>query len=412
MSGQKAVTAQFVTNGPVAVPGPYSGADVGSITFDVAPGGRTMLNVYVPTTFLSCTPSGTINDQFEMLQVAIKSNGSFRRDDIPAWRALGQHRSSLIPSPGISSRRPGQLRQARPERGERTSCSERDLGVVYIEQADLDGNALSGTSQEEIVARPGPYSGADVGSITFDVAPGGRTMLNVYVPTTFLNCTPSGTINDQFEMLQVAIKSNGSFDAEGPQRGVLSGSNVKFAYTLAGSFEGPTPAGVSTAAGTWREGVVFASGTTSACTSNNEFWSATLSPEPAQKKILAKPGSYSGADVGSISFNVGPGGGSMMSVAVPTTFLNCIPAGTISDHFEILQVTIRSNGSFDAKTSRTGLLSGISVKIHLHPGGVFRGPHPCRSFDHGRNVGEDVVFASGTTSSCTSNNQFWTATKT
>ena len=127
---------------------------------------------------------------------------------------------------------------------------------------------------------------------------------------------------------------------------------------------------------------------------------------------MAKPGSYSGADVGSISFNVGPGGGSMMSVAVPTTFLNCIPAGTINDHFEILQVTIRSNGSFSAKTSQTGLLSGISVKFTYTLAGSFEGPTPAGVSTAAGTWREDVVFASGTTSSCTSNNQFWTATKT
>ncbi len=199
------------------------------------------------------------------------------------------------------------------------------------------------------VAVPGPYSGADVGSITFDVAPGGRTMLNVYVPTTFLNCTPSGTINDQFEMLQVAIKSNGSFSATTSQRGVLSGSNAKFTYTLAGHFQPATRSTPASAAGTWRENIVFASGTLASCTSNKQTWTATLFREPAKKRIVARPGPYSGADVGSITFDVAPGGRTMLNVYVPTTFLNCTPSGTINDQFEMLQVAIKSNGSFSGR---------------------------------------------------------------
>ena len=407
MSGQKAVTAQFVqSNESVAVPGPYSGED--SISFDVAPGGRGMLNVDVPSTYLTCTPSGSINDQFEMLQVAIKSNGSFSGrtsqngvlsgSNVKFTYILAGHFEPATRSTPASAA--GTWREnvvfASGTVASCTSNKQSWTAALYREPA-----------KKEIVARPGPYSGA--GSISFDVAPGGKSMLNVDVPSTYLYCTPAGSINDQFEMLQVAIKSNGSFSGDGSQNGVLSGSNVKFTYSFAGSFEGTTPAGVSTAAGTWREDVVFASGTTTACTSNNQFWTATLSPEPAQKKIVAKPGAYSGAG---ITFTVGPGGGSMMNVSVPSTYLYCTPSGSINDQFEMLQVAIKSSGSFSAQTSQSGVLSGVNVKFTYTFAGSFEGPTPAGASTAAGTWREDVVFASGTTTACTSNNQFWTATAT
>ena len=262
-------------------------------------------------------------------------------------------------------------------------------GACKVKMSGQKAVTAQFVQSNEPVAVPGPYSGADVGSITFDVAPGGRSMLNVYVPTTYLTCTPSGAINDQFEILQVAIKSNGSFSARTSQNGVLSGSNAKFSYILAGHFEPATRSTPASAAGTWRENIVFASGTVASCTSNKQTWTATLYREPAKKEIVARPGPYSGADVGSITFDVAPGGRSMLNVYVPTTYLTCTPSGAINDQFEMLQVAIKSNGSFSAEGSQKWRALRQQREVHLHLCGILRGPHPSRSFDSGRNVARE-----------------------
>jgi len=273
---------------------------------------------------------------------------------------------------------------------------------------------LAGRTTNKYLAVPGPYSGADVGSISFYVAPGGKSMLNVSVPTTALSCTPGGgVIDDHFEILQVALAPNGSLSAATSQSGVLSGITVKFTYTIAGRFQAATKTSAASAAGRWRENVVFSSGSVTSCTSNNQTWTATLYREPAQKKILVKPGSYSGADVGSINFSVSPSAKSMLNVSVPTTALVCTPGGgVIDDHFEMLQVAIGANGSFSARTSQTGVLSGISAKFTYTLEGSFEGPTPAGAATVAGTWREDVVFASGTTKMCTSNNQFWIATQT
>ena len=208
------------------------------------------------------------------------------------------------------------------------------------------------------VAAPGPYEGADVGSISFYVSPDGRSMLNISVPLTSVNCTQSGGLNDRFEILKAAIKPSGSFNATTSQDGVLGSSTAKFSYNIAGHFRAATASTAASAAGTWREDIAYTSGPTRKCTTNAQSWTATLVREPPQQKLLVKPGNYSGADVDSITFSVAPDAKSIQNASVKLTALNCASAGGLDDHFEILKATIKPDGSFNATTSQNGVLNG------------------------------------------------------
>jgi len=133
--------------------------------------------------------------------------------------------------------------------------------------------------QQTSIAVPGSYSGKNGqngNGISFYVAPGGTSMLNVFDSATYLACAPSGGLQDHLGMLQVPVQPNGSFSATTSQNGVVSGQNAKFTYTFNGYFEGPTPNGATTVAGVWREDIVFASGATKMCTSNDQSWVAAL----------------------------------------------------------------------------------------------------------------------------------------
>jgi hypothetical protein len=255
------------------------------------------------------------------------------------------------------------------------------------------------------VAVPGPYSG---NGITFYVAPGGTSMLNVAIRLTYLSCTPSGAINDHLGILHLAIKPNGSFGAKTSQNGVLSGSPVTFTYTIAGRFQAATTATAASAAGTWREDIVYASGTVATCTSNVQSWTAMLFREPAQPKAVAAPGNYSG---NGITFSVAPGGTSMLNISNRLTYLNCTPSGAINDHLSIGEVAIMPDGSFTAKASQNGVLSGNNAKFTYTFAGYFEGPTPAGTATVAGIWREDVVFASGTTTLCTSNDQSWTSTR-
>jgi hypothetical protein len=132
---------------------------------------------------------------------------------------------------------------------------------------------------QKSVIKPGNYSGpAGQGwNMTFSVASGGKSMGTISIPTVSLSCTQSQVSAPGVTIPQVAVQPNGSFSTKVSQSGVVDGSNARVTYTFAGYFEGPTPSGASTVSGTWREDVVFTSGTAQTCTSDNVSWTTTLS---------------------------------------------------------------------------------------------------------------------------------------
>jgi len=266
------------------------------------------------------------------------------------------------------------------------------------------------------VAVPGPYSGSNGqngNGITFFVAPGGTSMLNISNPATQLVCTPSGGLQDHLGILQVAIQPDGSFSARTSQDGVLNGTKIKFTYTFTGRLQAPSAATAASAAGIWREDIKYADQVGTSCTSNDQSWTALLKPEPVQQKLVAQPGNYwgsNGQNGNGITFSVAPGGTSMLNISNPATQLVCTPSGGLQDHLGILQVAIQPDGSFSAKTAGSGVLNGVNAKFTYTFAGYFEGPTPAGAATVAGIWREDVVFASGTTTMCTSNHQSWTAT--
>ena len=235
-------------------------------------------------------------------------------------------------------------------------------------------------------------------------------MLNIFINTA-LSCTPSGGFGDHLAVLQTPITPDGSLNATASQEGLVSGSQAKFTYTIAGHFEAATATTPASAAGTWREDIALASGTQTSCTSNDQSWSATLSREPAQQKPLVEPGDYSGPSGqggGYISFSVAPGGGSLLNISINTA-VTCTPSGGFGDHLGMLQVPISSGGSFAAQTSQHGVINGVDAAFTYSFDGYFEGPTPNGAATVAGIWRENIVFASGATKSCTSDDQSWTA---
>jgi hypothetical protein len=266
------------------------------------------------------------------------------------------------------------------------------------------------------VAAPGPYSGPDVGALRFYVAPGGKSMLNINkgIYPVGLSCKPSGGFDDSFQMLQVAIQPDGSFNGKAIQNGVLSGSDAKYTYTIAGHFEAATATTAASAGGTYSESIVFASGTYASCSTNETSWTATLYREPSLPKVIATPGNYSGPDVGDLRFSVAPGGRSMINITkgIYSVPLGCAPSGGINESFQMNQVAIQPDGSFSGKTSQSGVFMGANATFTYTITGHFEGVTPEGPSTVAGIYREDVVPSSGTTKMCTSNDQSWTATRT
>ena len=132
----------------------------------------------------------------------------------------------------------------------------------------------------KIAAAPGSYSAAESGGhfygFSFNALPGGRSLSNISV-TDIVACSPAGSFPDTSQLVipEIGVQPNGSFSATTSQQGVFDNAKAKFILSFAGHFEGATPSGPVTVAGTLREDIVFpANGTTETCTTNNQPWVA------------------------------------------------------------------------------------------------------------------------------------------
>jgi hypothetical protein len=65
------------------------------------------------------------------------------------------------------------------------------------------------------------------------------------------------------------------FTAKTSQSGVVGGANATITYLVTGYFQGPDAKGAATAAGVYRENIVFTDTPSRRCTSNDISWTAT-----------------------------------------------------------------------------------------------------------------------------------------
>jgi hypothetical protein len=124
---------------------------------------------------------------------------------------------------------------------------------------------------------PGGYSGPQSLSgdvATFFVPAGAGSVLNFSIRTVNSGCAGGGGVSTPFKILKATIKRDRSFTATVSQNGVVNGANAKLIYLVTGYFQGNDAAGAATAAGVYREDVVFTD-TTRKCTTNDQSWTAT-----------------------------------------------------------------------------------------------------------------------------------------
>jgi hypothetical protein len=278
-------------------------------------------------------------------------------------------------------------------------------------------------------AVPGSYTARGsayvYGSFSFFVAPGGTKLLNVSVPVagSSMGCTPSGSFPAPMPIVipAVPIKANGAFSAAVSVPGVFDNAKASFKYSFAGYFEGATPAGPLTVAGTLREDISFpANGVTEECTSGLRPWTATHDPQPAPTKTAAVPGSYTARGsayvYGSFSFSVAPGGTKLLNVSVPVagSSMGCTPGGSFPAPSSIVipQVAVRPDGSFAVAVSSQAPYDNTTAKFTYSFAGNFEGATPAGAETVTGSLREDIAFtANGAAETCTSNVRPWTAVR-
>ncbi len=417
---------QPVPEKSVAAAGSYSAggnSDYYGFSFFVSPGGTNLLNISVDAG-VTCSPAGSFpgSNQIVIPTVAIAPNGSFSgtateegvfdNDNAKfSYFLAGHFKGATSAGPPTAA---GTLREniVFAANGTRESCT-----------SNLQSWAATHDPQPapaRTVAAPGSYSAggnSDYYAFSFFVSPGGTSLLNVAVDAG-VECTPAGSFPGSKEIVipSLAIAPDGSFSGAATEEGVFDNANAKFTYSFAGYFEGATPAGPETVAGTLREGVVFAAnGTTETCTSNLQSWAATHDPQPAPARTVAVPGTYSAggnSDYYGFTFSVSPG--SLTNISVDAG-VECTPGGSFpgSNQIVIPNVAIGPNGSFSGTAIEHGVFDNANAKFTYSFAGYFEEATPAGTQTVAGSLREDIVFsANGTAEMCTSNWQPWSATRT
>jgi hypothetical protein len=310
----------------------------------------------------------------------------------------------------------------------RAACAVR-LSAARLVTARFAGGAVrtrpKQTAAGRPVAEPGSYSGANPQNgygFTFFVSTTGLRIENVSIPYVKVACTPAATgapALDHLGILTGTVTRKGSFAAKGSQKGVFGGFPATFTYRFSGRLSPAGAAGRATAAGSFREDIVYTDTATHHCTSNDQSWTASKTGPVPQRASLVSSGSYSGANPQNgygFTFSVSPGGRSLVNVSIPYVKIACVPplSGAPSlDHLGIARGTVRADGSFTATGSQSGVFAGLPARFTYSFTGSFQGLNTAGRATAAGSFREDIAFADGggTRHTCTSNDQFWSATR-
>jgi hypothetical protein len=248
--------------------------------------------------------------------------------------------------------------------------------------------------------------------VSFYVSSNGTELQNVVVPNIGLSCSPSGNLSSQqIAIASIPIAADGSFSSTTTQTGVIGNKPATFTDTFSGQFH------ATNVTGSFREDITYGSGTVYNCTTNAQAWTATFDNQDDQASTSPAPGSYAGAPVyfyasGDPSFYVSSNGTELQNVVVPNVGLGCSPSTNLSSQqIAIAEIPIAADGSFTSTTTQTGVIGSTPATFTYTFDGQFHGPN---SQGVPRVAGifrENVTYGSGTTYSCTTNNQAWTATR-
>jgi hypothetical protein len=193
------------------------------------------------------------------------------------------------------------------------------------------------------------------------------------------------------------------------ESGVIDNSPATFTYTLSGQFVG------TQVAGSLREDVTFNNGTAYSCTTGPQTWSATRDTQGTQT-TSPQPGSYKVSSNYQInqggSLYVSGDGTKLQDVRVSTT-LACTPSNTSLNggHVQFASIAIGSDGSFSSGTvTESGVIDSVPATFTYTFSGNFHGTDTSGVERAAGQLRENVTFTNGTTYSCTTNPQTWSAT--
>jgi hypothetical protein len=276
-----AVAAPSTVSKPVADPGSYGGSAGGlALTFFVSLGSRSVLDISMPVSALTCSPGGkALSDTtFVIAKVALGGNDAFSAKASQDGIFSGDStRFSYSVAGRFSKATKQHTATAAGSLREDMSYTDRS-GVHHLcTTKNLTWTARrSGPSPRSAsLVKAGNYGGlADGRALGFAVK--SRRVNTIYFPSTGLICSPGGGLigDTTFVIPHTAIKPDGSFSALTSRTGRYAGARATFRYFFSGDFQGPNASGVVGAAGIYREDIAYTAktGIHRTCTTNTKAW--------------------------------------------------------------------------------------------------------------------------------------------
>ncbi len=254
--------------------------------------------------------------------------------------------------------------------------------------------------------------------ITFYVSSSRTSLQDISIPFVGLTCTPSGDANptEPLGIAAIPLNSNGSFAATTTQTGVYASHKAKFTYTFRGNYQGLNSSGVPTFTGSFKETLKFTDSAARTCTSGSQSWTATRDTQPPQTTTPPPVGSYSATNPQNgepITFYVSSSQTSLQDISIPFVGLTCAPSGdnNPTEPLGIASIPLKSDGSFTATTTETGVYAGFPAKFTYTFRGNFHGAGPTGAARAAGTFRETMTFTDSTARTCTSNTQSWTAAR-
>jgi hypothetical protein len=383
-------------------------------SFYVSPKGTSIQDVAFLTN-LQCTPEAESGDHFEVAEIPINEDGSFERTTTAKGIIKGSYAEFTYTFSGHfhgASTSSGQ---------ERVDGSFRETVVYENEEKHCETNGQSWimsreSGQTEVTLPPpaGRYTGTSPQNsgwtTSLYVSPKGTSIQDVAFLTN-LQCTPEAESGDHFEVAEIPIKEDGSFERTTTAKGIIKGSYAEFTYTFSGHFHGAssTSGGQELVSGSFRETVVYEH-EEKHCETNGQSW--TMTRESGQTEVTLPPpaGEYKGTSPQNsgwaLSFEVLSGGKSLTSFTTIGA-LECVPAKTIDRALPAVSAKVEPDGSFEGSSEETGEVFGVSARIVSRVSGHVHGPGSKGEERASGSYTEEIIREGSGAFTCSTNNQAW-----
>jgi hypothetical protein len=396
-------------------------------TLYVSPNSTQLQDLTLQALALSCTPSTpspnpSPNESFYIASIPINADGSF---------------STTTTDTAVSGNAPVHVTYTFSGHfhGQNTSNTERVGGMVR-EDLSYDGTSKSCTSgnqywsatwqnqgnQAALAPPAGSYGGvtSQGWNATLYVSPNSTQLQDLTLQALALSCTPSTpspnpSPNESFYIASIPINADGSFSTTTTDTAVIGNLPVHVTYAFSGHFHGQNTSNSERVAGVVRETLTY-DGSSTSCTSNNQYWSATWQNQGNQAALAPPAGSYGG--VTSQGWNatlyVSPDSTQLQDITLQALALSCTPSTpspnpSPNESFYIASIPINADGSFSATVTQTGLEGSAPVHMTYTFSGHFHGQNTANS-ERVAGVVRETLTYDGSSTSCTSNNQYWSAT--